>query len=38
MEGNGMGILFTVQPDGSVTGREMPAQIIQALTQAAAPR
>jgi hypothetical protein len=38
MEGNGMGILFTVQPDGSVTGREMPAQIIQALTQAPAPR
>jgi hypothetical protein len=38
MEGNGMGILFNVQPDGSVAGREMPAQIIQALTQAAAPR
>jgi hypothetical protein len=36
MEENGMGILFTVQPDGSVTGREMPAQIIQALTQATA--
>jgi len=36
MEGNGMGILFNVQPDGSVTGREMPAQIIQALMQAAA--
>jgi hypothetical protein len=36
MEEGGMGILFTVQPDSSVTGREMPAQIIQGLTQASA--
>lgn len=35
MENNGMGILFTVQPDGSVSGREMPARIIQGLMQAA---
>jgi hypothetical protein len=31
MEDGGKGILFTVNADNSVTGREMPAQIIQAL-------
>jgi len=35
MEDGGKGILFTVNADNSVTGREMPAQIIQALMQAA---
>ena len=36
MQDGGKGILFTVNTDNSVTGREMPAQIIQALTQNAA--
>jgi len=35
MGDGGKGILFTVNADNSVTGREMPAQIIQALMQAA---
>jgi len=34
MEDGGKGILFTVNADNSVTGREMPAQIIQALAPA----
>jgi hypothetical protein len=36
MEDGGKGILFTVNADNSVTGREMPAQVIQMLTQAPA--
>lgn len=35
MEANGNGILFTLNADNSITGREMPAQIIQALMQTA---
>ncbi len=31
MEEGGKGILFTVQGDRSVTGKEMPAQLIQML-------
>ena len=34
MEDGGKGILFTVQPDHSVTGREVPAQVIQMLQRA----
>jgi hypothetical protein len=33
MEANGNGIMFTVTADNSVTGRELPAQIIQALVK-----
>jgi hypothetical protein len=33
VEASGSGIIFTVQADGTLTGREMPAQLIQALTQ-----
>jgi len=36
MEDGGKGILFTVQSDGTLTGREMPAQLIQMLVQAPA--
>ena len=32
------GILFTVQGDGTLTGREMPAQFIQMLMQGTAPQ
>jgi hypothetical protein len=38
MEASGSGILFTVQADNSVTGREMPAQLIQMLVQGAPQR
>jgi hypothetical protein len=33
MEGNGKGILFTVAGDNTVTGKEMPAEVIQMLMQ-----
>jgi hypothetical protein len=33
MEGGGKGMMFSVQADDSVTGREMPAQVIQMLMQ-----
>jgi hypothetical protein len=33
MEDGGKGIIFTVLTDGTLTGREVPAQIIQMLTQ-----
>jgi len=33
MEGNGKGILFTVMGDNTVTGKEMPAEVIQMLMQ-----
>jgi hypothetical protein len=36
VEASGGGIIFTVLGDGSLTGREMPAQVIQMLTQASA--
>jgi hypothetical protein len=37
MEANGSGIIFTVLADNSVTGREMPAQLIQMLVHGPQP-
>lgn len=38
VEGGGKGLLFSVQPDKSVTAKEMLAQVVQMLMQSGGQR